>query len=267
MEAQYFEKETKMENPLLKGLIIIGMIFLVISIFYIFFAIQNVSKETRYIGADSQGNTINVSGSGIVYAVPDVAIATFSAITEEPTLEYALSKNKEKINRVIDFLKRQGVNAEDIKTLDFNIYPKYEWQKTGIDLTVYPLGKRVITSYEAVESLEVIIKDNDQIGRIIQGSIDAGASQTSNLKFIISDEESLKKEARELAIANAKTKATDIANSLGLRIGNASDFSEEYTIPTYIVSDTSTTGSGNNLEIIVKENKIEVKVNISYDIK
>jgi len=267
MEAQYFEKETKTDNPLTKGLMIIGMIFLAISIFYIFFAIQNVSKETKYIGTDSQGNTIEVSGSGVVYAVPDVAVATFSAITEESTLEYALSQNTEKINRVIDFLKRQGVNADDIKTLDFNIYPKYEWQTTGVDLTVYPLGKRVITSYEAVESLEVVIKDNDQIGRIIQGSIDAGASQTSNLKFIISNEEALKKEARDLAIADAESKATEIASSLGLKLSDASSFYEEDTIPTYIVSDTSTTGTGNNLEIIVKENKIEVRVNISYDIK
>jgi uncharacterized protein YggE len=111
---------------------------------------------------------------------------------------------------VIDFLKRQGISEDDMKTLDFNIYPKYQWQTTGVDLSIYPNGKRVIVGYEAVESLEVIIRNSDNIGKVIQGSIDAGASQVSNLKFIISNEEvnriinKARKEAEEILTKNRK---------------------------------------------------------------
>ena len=267
MESQYFEKEARTDNPLSKALIIILIAFLFIGTIYLFFGIQNLSKQTKYIGVEPKNDTIEVVGSGVVYAVPDTAVASFTAITEEQTINLALTKNKEKINRVIDFLKRQGISEDDMKTLDFNIYPKYQWQTTGVDLSVYPNGKRVIVGYEAVESLEVIIRNSDNIGKVIQGSIDAGASQVSNLKFIISNEEEIKKEARKLAIEDAEKKASEIATLLGVRIGNASGFTEEYDVPKFLLSDGSTTGSGANMEIVVRENKIEARVNILYNIK
>lgn len=267
MESQYFEKEAKMENPMFKALTIILIVLLCLGIIYLFFAIQNLSKETKYIGVEQGDGKIEVVGSGIVYIIPDTAVASFTAITEESTIGSALNKNREKINRVTDFLKRQGISEDDFKVLDFNIYPKYQWQTTGVDLTAYPNGRRVIVAYEAVESLEVVIKDSDSIGRVIQGSIDAGASQVSNLKFIIGDQEKVKDEARKLAIEDAKKKASEIATLLGIRIGNASGFTEEYDVPKFLLSDGSTTGSGANMEIVVRENKVEARVNVLYNIK
>jgi uncharacterized protein YggE len=55
-----------------------------------------------------------------------------------------------------------------MRIVDFNVYPQYEWQTKGVDLTVYPLGKRVIVGYEAVESIEVTMRDKEQIGKIFR---------------------------------------------------------------------------------------------------
>ena len=267
MEAQYFEKETKAENPMIKILMVIGIIFLLVLTIYTIFAIQNTSKQTKYIGSSTGENTINVSETGTVYAVPDVALVTFSTITEATTIDAALTNNQEKTNRILDFLKRQNVSQVDMKTVDFNIYPQYEWQTKGVDLTVYPLGKRVIVGYEAVQSIEVTMRDNDQIGRNIQGSIEAGASQVSGLRFIISNEAELKKQAREQAITNAKAKADEIAKNLKVGIGEPVNFTESYSSPIYSSTEKATAGSGSNMQIVVGENKIEVTVNVSYEIK
>jgi uncharacterized protein YggE len=109
MEAQFFEKEAKGENPLIKILMIMGMVFLFILTIFIFFAIQNTAKETKYIGSTTGENTINISETGTVYAVPDVSLVTFTTITEATTINTALTNNEEKTNRVIDFLKRQQI--------------------------------------------------------------------------------------------------------------------------------------------------------------
>jgi uncharacterized protein YggE len=267
MEAQYFEKEAKTENPIIKILMVMGIVFLLVATIFTFFAIQNTSKQTKYLGSTSGDNTVNVSETGTVYAVPDVALVTFTTITGATTIDAALANNREKSNRIIDFLKRQNVNDTDMKTVDFNVYPKYEWQTKGIDLTVYPLGKRVIVGYEAVESIEATVRDNDQIGRTIQGSIEAGASQVSGLRFIISNEADFKKQAREQAITNAKIKADEIAKNLNVKLGNPISFTESYFSPVYSSTEKSTAGTGSNLQIVVGENKIEVTVNVSYEIR
>ena len=267
MEAQYFEKEAKNENPIVKILMVVGIVFLLVLMIYIFFAIQNTSTATKYLGASSGQNTIDVSETGTVYAVPDVALVTFTTITEATTIDAALTNNQEKTNRILDFLKRQLINDTDMKTVDFNVYPQYEWQTKGVDLTVYPLGKRVIVGYEAVESVEVTMRDSGQIGRNIQGSLEAGASQVSGLTFIISNEDALKKQAREQAITNAQAKATEIAKNLKVKLGNPVSFTESYSSPVYDSKGTATSGSGSSLQIVVGENKIEVTANISYEIK
>lgn len=266
MEAQYFEKETRSENPIMKVLMIAGIVFLAMLIIYTVFAIQNTAKDTKYIGATGSQNTINVSETGIVYAVPDVALVTFSSITQESTIDKALQKNSDKTNGIIDFLKRQGIQETDMKIVDFNIYPQYEWQTKGVDLTVYPMGKRVIVAYQAVASVEVKMRDTDLIGRNIQGSVEAGASQVSGLKFVIDKEEDLKKVAREQAINNAKAKAQEIAGKMGVRLGAPVSFTESYYTPVYSATDKATAGTGSTLQIVVGENKIEVTVNVSYEI-
>ena len=267
MEAQYFEKEAKSENPLIKILMIMGTIFLLVLIVYYLFAIQNTSTETKYFGSTSGNNTINISETATSYDVKSVALVTFTAITEATTIDAALTNNQTKIDRVTDFLIRLNVKKEDMKEVDFNVYPQYEWQTKGVDLTIYPLGKRVIVGYEAVKSIEVMVRDNEQIGRSIQGSLDAGASQVSGLTFIISNEEELKAKVRDEAIAKAETKAKEIAKKLKVILGDPVSYTESYTTPIYNSKVTATSGSGNNMQIVVGENKIQATVNVSYEIK
>jgi hypothetical protein len=266
MEAQYFETEPKNENVLTKALTIVGIVLMCVLIIYTFVAMQNKMKETQYIGSSGSENTIMITETGTVYAVPSRALVTFTAITSDITINEAIRKNTVKSNGVIDFLKRQGVQDADMKIVDFNVYPKYEWQTKGVDLVTYPLGKRVITGYEAVQSIEVKILDNDQIGRDIQGSIEAGASQVSGLQFTIDNEEELKQQARELAIAKAGEKAKAIASKLGVGLGSVLSFTESYYNPL-TMAERSTAGSGSNMQIVVGENKIEVTVNVSYEIR
>jgi hypothetical protein len=268
MEAQYFEKEARTENPIIKILMIVGIVFLAVLTIYTFFAIQNTSKQTKYLGSSSGNNTINVSETGISTTAPEyVALVKFTAITEETTIDAALNKNDVKINGITDYLTRQYVNKEDMRIVDFNIYPQYEWQTKGIDLTVYPLGKRVIVGYQVVKSIEVKMTNKEQIGNNIQGSLTSGASQVSGLTFIISNEEALKAEARERAITSAQEKAKKIADGLKVGLGKTVGFTESYSSPVYNSTGTATSGSGSNMQIIVGENKIQVTVNVSYEIK
>jgi len=272
MEAQYFEKETRTENPILKILMVAGIVLIFVTVVYIFFAIANTSKATSYIGNTGTQDTINVSETGTAYSLPaDMpARVTLTTTTYDTTISEALRKNTDKTDSVKNFLKNQGIKVEDVKDVDFNIYPTYVLQTKGVDANMYPLGKRVITGYQAVNSVEVLIRkeNRDQIGRCIQGSIEVGASQVSGLQFIINDEEAdiKKKEAREIAITNAKKRAEEIATKMGVRLGEPIDFTESYSLPIYRSSDAATIGTGSNLQIAVRDNKIQATVNISYEI-
>ena len=178
------------------------------------------------------------------------------------------------MNKVIDFVKNQGVEEKNIKTIYFNIYPRYEYRQPSdlTEISFYSSGKRVLVGYEITQQIEVRIRDLEKIGNIIEGATSAGANDVGNLYFTIDNEEELKKQARAQAIEKAKEKAKELAVQLDFKLGKIIDFSEN----GYIPYDDYGYGKGGGVmmeaaelpvapEIETGENKITVNVTLTIE--
>lgn len=265
MDIQNFKHLEEKNKTLFTGLLIILSVFLLALTVSTVVGIQNKIREGRYIGQEIESkNTITVSDKGEVYARPDLALTTFSVITEKKTVAEAMNENAEKMNAVINSVKEQGVEDKDLKTTTFNIYPRYEWyEKTEF----YPQGKRVLVGYEVRQSLQVKIRDMEKIGEIIQEATDAGANQVGDLQFTIDNEDELKKQARGQAIEKAKRKAEELASQLGVNLVRITNFNESGVVPRYYAFEEALgKGADEAPQIEVGENKIEVNVTITYEI-
>lgn len=261
-------KKTKLDLILrlailiLSGLLSIFIITLSVSTLV---NINNKIKEGRYIGQEVESkNTITVSDKSEVYAKPDLATTDFSVITEAKTVTEALTQNSEKMNKIINFVKRQGVDEVDLKTTNFNIYPRYEYEKI-----TYPTGKRILAGYEIQQTLQVKIRDLSKISSILQGVADAGANQIGDLQFTIDKQDEFKQQARNQAIKKAKEKAEDLAKQLGVHLVRITDFSEGTNEPYVyreLTADAKSFGGGEMPQIETGQNKIEITVSITYEI-
>ena len=203
--------------------------------------------------------TVTFSGTGEIFAKPDLVTTSFSVLTQAKTVAEALSGNTQKMNAVVDFMKSQGVAEKDLKTTNFNIFPRYEYQK----------GKSVLVGYEVDQSLEVKIRDLSKIGQILQGGADAGANQVGDLNFTVDKADELKSQARLLAIGQAKAKAKELTSQLGVKLGKITNFSENGGFPIIFgMSKAMSEGMGGGApQIQTGENKIEVTVSITYEIR
>jgi hypothetical protein len=255
-------EETNSFNFLKKGpLFAIVVIFLsVMSLSGLMDIYQGMNKPSDH--------QITFSGIGSVYAKPDLVLTSFSVITEAETVEETMTPNAEKMNEIINAIKEQGVEQNDIKTTDFNIYPRYEYPKSS---TYYYESERMLVGYEMTQTVEVKIRDLTKVGEIIQSATDAGANQVGSLQFTIDDQDSLKAEAREKAIQNAKDKAQELASQLGIKLGKIISFSESNYTPYYSYdakNESSVLGMGGSTpQIETGENKIEANVTIVYELK
>lgn len=250
-----------------------GLIAAFLVILIVFFAAEtfNKIKEWKYIGQDIQvKNTITVSDTGEVYAKPDLAITSFSVVTEAKTVAEALSENTTKMNAVINAIKNLGVEEKDLKTINFNISPHYDYTDRS---AVYPYyeGTRVLAGYDVTQTLQVKIRDLTKVGDIIQAAVDNGSNDASDLQFTIDKEEELTKQAREQAINNTKTKAEELASELGVKLVRITSFSENNYAPYYYgLEKASSVGMGGGdvaPQIETGENKIQVTVYITYEIE
>lgn len=254
---------------------IIGVLIL----FLVFFLAVKIAKDIKsygYIGRDIPSqNTISVSGKGEIVAKADIATLTLTVLEESANVSDAQSRATKKINNIIKFLKDNGVEEKDIKTINYNIYPRYNYIKPKTEGD-YELIKnnRVLIGYEISQGIEVKVRKIDSAGNILSGIGNLGASNVSGLDFSIDEEEKLKKEARGLAIEDARENAKTLAKNLGVKLVKVVNFSESGYFPVYyrekFSADAASLGMGGDSpapEIPSGENKIISQVTIVYEIR
>lgn len=260
-------KDLKNCGILCKILGILLIIFVLVLIAYYSASTTEKMKQADYIGREN--NVISVAKTGTVYAVPNLAQISFSIITEKKAVGDALQINSEKASAVIEILKAQGINESDIKTTYFNVTPLYDWIRAEGDIT--SSGQRVLSGYEARETIEVKVRDIEKVSSIIDGSVGAGANEVSDLRFIVENEEAFKTQARTKAIMDAKAEAAQTAQSLGVRLGDIVSFTENSYYPVYdsmkMLSSVEGAGVSPSASVSSGENKIEVTVNVVFEIK
>lgn len=239
--------------------VIVSCLFLVLIVSGIA-GIINKIKESHYIGADvAYKNTISVTGEGKIYTKPDIAFVNLSVVTEGKNIGDVQDKNTKKMNKVISFLKNFGIAEKDIKTTNYQIYPRYNYENRTIPQ---------IIGYEITQTLEVKIRDLTKVGEILENSVDAGINQVSSLRFGVDKDEEVKAEARKLAIEDAKKKAEKLASQLGIKLVKISGFTEDtgyYPVPMYKEA-MGIGGGGEAPNIQVGENEIIVNVILIYEI-
>ena len=263
MNQENIHNHMKGKKKVLFVLLSVLVVFFIVLILSTAVDVVNKIKEGKYISQNVRArNSIVVSETGEVYAKPDLAIITFTVLKEAKTVANAMNENSATMNNVIEAVKEQGVEDKDLKTTSFNIYPRYEYSEGTY-------GKRVLVGYEVVQNLEVKIRNLEKIGTIIEKATSSGANEASDLQMTIDNQDELKKQAREQAIATAKTRAGELAFQLGVKLGKVVSFNESFYVPYYdsgAYTMKEGMGGGEIPNIQTGENKISVSVVITYEI-
>ncbi|PIS08699.1 hypothetical protein COT75_05420 [Candidatus Beckwithbacteria bacterium CG10_big_fil_rev_8_21_14_0_10_34_10] len=204
-------------------------------------------------------NTFDVSGEGLVTAVPNLAEINLGIRIEKMTVAEAQKEANRVINTIQDELKVLKIDEKDIKTLSYQVYPNYG-----------PLGERRVTGYVVDTSLRVKVKDFDKINQVIDLGSKNGANQIGSLSFSL-DEEDLEKEknkAREEAVAKAKEKAKNLANISGVRLGKIISVQED--LPSAFaprsLGGITLEAKDEETQIMPGSQEIKVIITLSYEI-
>ena len=252
--------------------------YVIILLVGIFLATFLLAKSITEFGFNSQSETypsrtISVSGTGEVVAVPDVAVFTFEVREKGETVESAQNIATEKINNIKDLLDRSGVEEDDIKTTSYNVYPNYEWVESSLCIGRFDCEdkEQKISGYEVSQSTKVKVKDIELAGELIAKVGELGVSYISGMEFVIDEDKNLQEEARNLAIQDAKEKAKNRADSLGVKLGDLVSFYEEenggrYPEPMYAES-FSVKSDFAAPTLSPGEEKVSSKVSIVFEIK
>jgi len=249
-------------------LLAILIIFLAAETLYAFKSYSNIDRGTPI------SNVITVSGDGEVFALPDIATFTFGSVENAKTVAEAQKKATEKINKALALVKAAGVEDKDIKTVDYNIYPRYEYQNFPCTQFQCPPSKQYLNGYEVTQTISVKVRKVEDAPKILESLGGVEVTNLSGLEFSVDDQKKLEAEARSKAIASAQEKAKVLVRDLGVRLGRVVNFSESGNYPIAYREGYGMGGDGISVsapapkvELPAGQNKITSNVSITYEIR
>lgn len=267
-----FNNDTKNSESLFQSKCFINTAIAAGALLSLFLLVKTIGevKTVSYIGkSPAFQNIISVSGKADVTLKPDIATFTFSVNEESQTVATAQSLVTRKVDAILADLKKIGVDSEkDIKTVNYNIYPRYEYAGQ------YGTGKRTLAAYNVTQTIEVKARKIEDAGKLISSVASLGATDVSGLTFDLENRDEVIKNARAAAIADARKEADRLAKDLGVNIVRMTSFSEGgyYPIaPMYYGKGGDTMSAASEgratVDIPTGQNKITSTVVISYEIK
>ncbi|MCF2515339.1 SIMPL domain-containing protein [Sphingomonas sp. G124] len=155
------------------------------------------------------GTRLDVSATGEVTRVPDLAIISAGVQTLQPTATGAIEENATRMERVRAALKRAGIADKDIQTSSINLNPEYRYENNQ---------PPQLTGYRATNTVNVKFRDLKRSGSILDALVAEGANQISGPNLTIDKPEAAYDEARVKAIAAGQARAELYARALGKRV-------------------------------------------------
>ena len=194
--------------------------------------ISDQLSESRYLPSQSlQSNSllphgINVQANSSISVPADLASFNIKIKSREKTVTEARENTARYANRVVDAIKKLNISEDDIQTTSFNIYPETRWIEKKDDFGTY--SESTIIAYSVENSINVLVRNLDDLGKVIDEATIAGENQIqiNSINFSISNINSYEKKLRENAAINAKNKAQTYVESLGLKLGNLNYLNE-----------------------------------------
>ena len=171
----------------------------------------------RATGSAGHPGTIVVSGTGRVAVTPDVADLRLGVAVARPTVEAARAEAATTMEAILAAIENAGVFRRDVRTTLLSIQPRYDY-RDGRPPT--------LTGYELANAVEVTIRELARLGATVDGALGAGATSMDGLSFRLADPGPAEREARQLAMADARARADVLAAAGGLEIDGVSDILE-----------------------------------------
>jgi uncharacterized protein YggE len=176
------------------------------------------SQDTITVTPAGQAEGISVSGSGSAFGAPDVAVLQMGVSVLKPSVKEAREEAASAMQDVLDSMKDNGIDDDDIQTTHFSVYAEYDYRN----------DRQELRGFRVTNIVTAKLRDIDKTGDVLDDVIEAGGDlvEVQSVSFTIDDPDELRKEARAEAVDDARQKAETLADLVGVKLGKPLAISE-----------------------------------------
>jgi len=201
---------------------------------------------------------VSVTGEGTVKIIPDQVTIRMSVENSGDDPVALKTVNDRAVNDVLNFIKQNGVESKDVQTQHVTLNKRYDYNTKTY-------------SYQAKQTITVLLKDLKKYDGLISGLMTKGINRIDGISFGTSQLETLKSEARKLAVSNAKEKAVEYAGVLNQTVGKAIQINEQGSysppMPFYRAEAMAFSADGVGETLAVGEMEVKATIQVVFELK
>ncbi len=223
--------------------------------------LQGATPETYAAGNATSNRTITVTGTGKVTLTPDIAYISIGVHTEHKDARMAVSTNNTQSANLIAALKKAGVDARDIRTTNFSIYPRQNYDDSGQITGI---------TYIVDNTVYVTVRNLDSIGALLNAAVEAGANSIGGIQFDVADRTAAYQEALKAAVGDARAQADVLAGAAGVSVGEVQQINASVGYaqpPAPMARGGAEMALAADVPISAGQMEVTVTVNVVYGIK
>jgi uncharacterized protein len=218
--------------------------------------------------------SVQVTGTAVINVTPDRSMIQLGVQSSGATPDATQQANMVAIKNVIAAVRALGVDAKDIATDTYIVYPVYD-----------NYNSLKVTGYRISNTIMVTLRDISLADDVILVALKSGANMVQDVQFYTSDLRKYRDQARDLAMKAAGEKAQAMAVSAGSQTGCVLTASENSWSHYYgswqgsqqtamwaqnVMQNASSQGAAPQMDdspISLGQIAVEAQVSVSYSLK
>ena len=168
---------------------------------------------------DKLCSEMSVTGTGRIKLQPDFASINLNVETSSKNLDEAQSSNASLVQDLMEVFKEHSIDKSDITTNGYYINPEFNYFNQGF------------VKHKVSNQLKVKVRDIENVGKIIDAAVAAGANTVSGIQFGVEDSAAAYNQALAGAVEVAKQKAVVLSKASGfddIKIVSIKEVSNNY---------------------------------------
>ncbi|MDE1466415.1 SIMPL domain-containing protein [Aurantiacibacter sp. D1-12] len=218
------------------------------------------SPALAQVQVESSGPIVSLGITENVSLDPDIANLGAGVTTVEPTAVEAMRANARTMNRVVGQIEELGIDRDDIQTSGISLNPEYRYNQ--------PTGQQVFQGYRASNRVNIVVRDIDEVGRVLDALVAVGANDIGGIGWSVDDSSEAIEQARQTAFRTGRERALDFARMAGFSNVRLLEISEnvQNTRPMHYANEIAVTASAVSRDQLapVRPGQVQVGVSVNF---
>lgn len=157
----------------------------------------------------SKDNKIEVTGQATMKVVPDMVELSLRAYHVKPAMRDAVAETQAAVNQILAVCRKYVRQDTDIKVSNVSTDKSY----------IYQNGKEVFNGYEALQVLDVTLKDISKIEQFTEELLATKISKIDNVRYNHTKADSIMREVNLMALEDARKTAEKMSTKMNVSLG------------------------------------------------